>query len=148
MSYEAISNSVRNTVNGILVAAGVQAFWDNHTGPGEPVYPTGVETDSSMQRWVRVTVRYIPSVQASIGGVKNRFRRFGLVTVQIFVARDIGDAHALEIIDLLSDEADGFEGKTIDGVTYHELSPGEVVPNSGSWYQLNTSCMFYSDVLK
>lgn len=64
--------------------------------------------------WVRLNV--LPGNQTQVGmGIRRRFRRIGIVLVQIFVPAGSGDGLAKELADSV---ADIFMGRTVNGVIF------------------------------
>lgn len=143
MSYSSIHNAIRKNLEALWTDNAIESRFDNNLK--DPPDPDPTERDDEKVGWVRNSIRIPASEQASIGAVKNRWRRFGIVIVQVFVPMNTGDARALQIVDLFVEK---FEGKDIDGITFREATPSKVVPSDGPWYQVNTSCSFFVDELK
>jgi hypothetical protein len=92
--------------------------------------------------WVRLHV--LSGDQRQVGmGKYRRFRRIGLVEVQIFVPAGSGDGLAREIADSV---ADIFEGRTVSGVIFRGTGLNRVGV-TGAWVQWNCSTPYQADSL-
>lgn len=109
--------------------------------------PTDAGTDENPVSWARVTVQHTGSSQASLSGDSGarRWRRVGLVTVQIFTPYGTG----LSLADKLSMVATrAFEGKsTPSGIWFRDVSPQEIGQDS-IWFQTNVSASFEYDEVR
>jgi hypothetical protein len=103
--------------------------------------PTGADC------WVWVSVRNAPNTRQVTVGQANgrRFRREGLVTVQVF--GPIGQG--LKYNDLIANVVEGiFKGKSTGDDTVQFLSTSVVdIGESGSWAQTNVSAVFTYDMV-
>lgn len=112
------------------------------------VYDDAVESiPKNAAPWVRIQVKHGPSNQATLGGVGNRrFRKTGIVTVQVFTESSGGltlsDAYAKIAVDI-------FEGNTTtpDGVMFTNVTAKEI-GNVGDWFQTNVTASFNYDIVK
>jgi len=92
--------------------------------------------------WVRLTV--IPGQQTQVEmGMKRRYRRRGLVVVDIFVPAGSGDGLAKVLGDVV---ADIFMGRSVSGVVFQGTSLDRVGPD-GPWIQYSSSTPFFADSL-
>lgn len=106
------------------------------------------DTPSGNDSWARVTVLHNVSGQVTMGPPNNRrFRRQGLVTVQIFTP--FGDG--LTDSDIFAKVAlDAFEGKETGGgdtVEFRNVRMEEIGQN-GNWHQTNVIAEFEYDEVK
>lgn len=122
-----------------------QEFLDNwnplipHTFDNEGFNADGIP------EWVRLTVRHTPGGQHTLGALGHRrFRRRGLVIVQVFVPVDRG---LLRCDELAAAARDIFEGKTLSGVMLHDGNYREVGPDR-QWFQGNITVDFSFDETK
>lgn len=102
--------------------------------------------------WARVTVQHNITQQATVGGRitpggggGQRFRRFGIVTIQIFTVSGDG----LTTSDVLVQLAlNAFEGKRTgsDRVEFRNVRPNEI-GQEGPWHQTNVIAEFVYDRL-
>jgi hypothetical protein len=98
--------------------------------------------------FARITVVHGPSEQVSVGGEtgNRRFRRFGVITVQIFALAGDGLSSADSFAKIA---LDAFEGdKTgLDRVTFRNVRINEV-GEDGPWMQVNVLADFDWDTVK
>lgn len=97
--------------------------------------------------WARVTVQHASGEQATLSDhVGNRkFRREGLVTIQVFTQFGQG----LRKADVLGKiAADAFEGKaTQNQIWFRDVTVNEI-GQSGDWFQTNVLVSFIYDEIK
>ena len=102
--------------------------------------------------YARVTVQHNTSTQTTLGGKPSqggagrRFRRFGIVTVQVFTPFGDGLTSGDPLVDLLVDALEG-EDTGSDRVEFHNVSATEVGHN-GVWHQTNVTAEFRYDRVK
>ena len=90
--------------------------------------------------WVRLTV--LPGGQTQVGmGSLRRFRRVGVIAVQIFVPAGSGDGLAREIADSV---ANIFQGRTISGVICRGTGLTRV-GTDGPWTQWSADTPYQAD---
>lgn len=98
--------------------------------------------------WARIQVRHNSFFKATVGGEvgNRRFRRVGLVTIQIFtpVGEGLSQADSLAKIAL-----DAFEGKSTgaDSIEFRNARINEI-GRDGSWFQTNVLVDFEYDEVK
>lgn len=85
--------------------------------------------------WVRLNV--LPGTQTQVSmGIRRRFRRVGVVLVQIFVPAGSGDGLAKELADSV---ANIFMGRTVNGVIFRGTSVDrQGVDGSWTLWRANT----------
>lgn len=106
------------------------------------------ETPSGNVPWAKVWVKHDPKFrQATLGGKGNRrFRRTGVVTVQIFTPSGEG----LTNNDIFAKIAlDAFEGESTgaDAIEFRNAGSQEI-GQDGPWYQTNVTADFEYDEVK
>ena len=102
--------------------------------------------------WARITVQHNTFTQVTLGGKValggggSRFRRNGLVTVQIFTPSGDGLTTADPLVDLA---VDAFEGEDTgsDRIEFRNARANEV-GNDGAWHQTNVTAEFEYDRVK
>lgn len=112
----------------------IPAFFDN---AGDDVTPPEDST------WVRLTILPGDSSQVEMGNTR-RWRRVGVLIVQIFVPAASGTGLALELGDTVRDI---FEGLTVSGVIFRATSLNRVGLD-GAWLQYNAITPFQADELR
>jgi hypothetical protein len=122
------------------------AEWANRT----PVaWPNANFTPPQGQPWVRFGVFPAHAAQVSMGGAGNRrFRRSGLLIIEVFTPAGRGDGEA----NVLAEQVAAiFRGVTAEGVRYAgpkgespRRLPGRV---DGAWYQVPVHVPYQSDEL-
>jgi hypothetical protein len=126
--------------------------WNVQTSPPLLVYddqPRDLPNDAS---WARIMVEHTFFSQAtlggkvSLGGGGSRFRRAGLVTVQIFTPVGDGLTTADPLVDLA---IDAFEGESTgsDRIEFRNARANEV-GSDGAWTQVNVLAEFEYDRVK
>lgn len=99
-------------------------------------------TPPNLTAWVRLSVLSGEQRQVEMGR-KRRFRRTGLVVVDIFVPAGDGDGQAKELGDAV---VDIFQGRTVNGVVLRGTSV-ERVGVEGGWLQYSASTLYQADSL-
>lgn len=116
---------------------GYQVFYTDQGGPGP----------SNRDPWARALVQHNTGFEATLRGAEQtrRYRRLGLITVQLFTPA--GDS--LSSADTLGKLIlDAFEGKaTPGGVWFRNARYNEVGPD-GDFYQCNVLVEFEYDEIK
>lgn len=85
------------------------------------------------QTWLRAQFAPNDGFQASMGGGPNRYRRFGLLTVQVFTPGGQGKRANGAICQTLMR---GFEGQAAGAVSFENVRTVEV-GRSDAWFQQN-----------
>jgi hypothetical protein len=112
----------------------IPVFFDN---AGDDVQPP------QNSAWVRLTVLPGSSQQVEMGRLR-RWRRAGVVAVQIFVPAASGTGLAQELGDTVRDI---FEGLTVSSVIFRATSLNRVGLD-GAWLQYNANTNFQADELR
>ena len=143
-----MTSATFNEANNEILAA-FKAAWDT-TGfvvAYENVKSQDTVPPSGSAPWARVTLRHTFGDQASlasVGGVR-RWRRDGLVTVQIFIPLGEGLSEGYSLAKTV---VDAFEGTaTASSVWFRNVRVNEV-GSDGEWYQVNVLADFTYDEVK
>lgn len=93
-----------------------------------------------------LTPRVTIGAPVALGGNGARFRRFGIVTVQIFTISGDGLTTADDLVDLA---VDAFEGESTgsDRIEFRATRPNEI-GQDGPWFQTNVIAEFDYDRVK
>jgi hypothetical protein len=95
--------------------------------------------------WIRLTILDGEGQQVEMG-MKQRWRRPGIVEIQVFIPAGDGDGLSAELCDTVRDI---FEGRTINGVIFRATSRRRVGRGRDSaWVQWNASTPFQADELR
>ncbi len=140
MGFDATATTIRTRFNTQWpsLQPTVPFTFDNQ-GQNEEDFPT---RDSA---WVRLTILDGDSLQVEMAGTR-RWRRPGVVEVQIFVPAGTGDGLSAELADSVRDI---FEGRTISGVIFRATSRQRVGRGrDAAWVQWNASTPFQADELR
>ena len=112
----------------------IPVFFDN---AGDAVQPP------QNSAWVRLTVLPGGSQQVEMGRLR-RWRRVGVIAVQIYVPAASGTGLAQELGDTVRDI---FEGLTLSSVIFRATSLNRVGLD-GAWLQYNATTPFQADELR
>ncbi len=136
MGFAATENEIRSrfATQWAIEQPSVQVFYDN---AGDDVTPP------QNTAWVRLTILPGQSQQVEMGRLR-RWRRVGLIVVQIFVPAASGTGLAQELGDSVRDI---FEGVTLSGVLFRATSLNRVGLD-GAWLQYNATTPFQADELR
>jgi len=102
--------------------------------------------------YARITIKHNISPQVTIGasvaqgGNGVRFRRFGLVTVQVFEISGDGLTGADVLVDLALDAFEG-EKTGLDRIEFRNAN-AEEIGEDGPWYHTNVTAEFVYDRVK
>lgn len=111
----------------------------DNQGKDDDVFP------SRDAAWVRLTLLDGEAEQVEMGGTR-RWRRTGVIEIQIFIPAGDGDGQSAELCDTVRDI---FEGRTISGVIFRATSRRRVGRGRDSaWVQWNASTTFQADELR
>lgn len=133
MGYSADAQTIRERFN---------AEWPVEQ-PGIPFSFGDVEYNPpDDEPWVRVNTLSGAQTQVSMGKLR-RFRRVGIVVVQIFVPAGSGDGTARELADSVSAI---YQGRTVNGVIFRGTGLTRVGVD-GAWVQYNASTPYQADDL-
>lgn len=93
--------------------------------------------------WARLNIRHTDGEQATMGAPgSNRFRRFGIVTVQIFQKQG---SYGIAGRELAENALAIFAGIENDAITYYNGSVREIGNDGRGWYQINVITEFRYD---
>lgn len=107
-------------------------------------WPDRKFTIPDAQSWVRFTCAENDGEQVSMGNPgANRFRHYGIVTIQIFQRQDQGSIEARE---LAADALGVFMGaQTTNGVVFQDVQGRQIGNDGAGFYQINVLASFYYD---
>jgi len=127
-----------------LTSAPIPILWDG-INPLEPPQPASTAA-AEARPWVRIEMRHNVGGQAGFGDGVRRYRRVGIITVEVFTPMGTGfDALHDELVQIVKD---AFEGKTTPSdVEFRDVSPKEVGP-TGPWFQSDVNIAFEYDEIK
>jgi hypothetical protein len=136
MSFADTENLIRSRFNTQWTALRptIPVFYDNAGDDVEP--PENSE-------WVRLTVLPGDSQQVEMGRLR-RWRRVGVIIIQIFVPAASGTGLAQELGDTVKQI---FEGITVSSVIFRATSLNRVGLD-GAWLQYNATTPFQADELR
>ena len=136
-----------------LILAHFKTAWDAGTPPIPVVFYDDNENDlPADDHYARVTIQHNEFEQRTLGGKPSlggggrRFRRSGLLTVQIFTVNDDGLTSSDALVDLLMDAFEG-EDTSSDEVEFINVRANEV-GHDGAWHQTNFLAEFRYDRIK
>lgn len=125
--------------------AEIRAFFDTAWASlTEIAWPDVEFTVPEGETWVRFNCRENEGRQVSMGSVgSNRFRHFGIVTIQIFQPQGQGsnDARIKAAVAM-----DAFMGqKTTNDIVFNEVFGLQVGNDGSGYFQINVAASFYYD---
>ena len=96
------------------------------------------------QSWVRFNCQENDGEQVSIGNPgNNRFRHYGIVTIQVFQPQGQG---SIEARQLATDALGVFMGsQTTNGVIFYDVQGRQIGNDGNGFYQINVAASFYYD---
>lgn len=95
------------------------------------------------ETWARFTIKNFDGYQASMGSPgSNRFRRKGLITIQIFQKEGTAGLDALAKADIA---VNIFLGVENSGIRYYDVQMNEIGNDGAGWYQINVLAYFQYD---
>ncbi len=96
------------------------------------------------KNWVRFTCQENDGEQVSMGSPgSNRFRHYGVVTIQVFQPQDRGSKDARQ---LATDALGVFMGaQTTNGVIFYDVAGRQIGNDGNGFYQINVVASFYYD---
>jgi hypothetical protein len=145
MTYEAARAVIQQYFNANWTGTPMSAVvLDNEP---QPTKPAG--------SWVRLSINPNFSQQESFGGGTDRFRRFGIVFVQIFTRQGIGpkvsDALIDETVNLFEVIVGGPSKRRLAGppsILFGDVNVTRVGRTEDEFYQQNVAAFFQFDDLK
>lgn len=95
------------------------------------------------ETWIRFDMKHNEGYQASAGSPgSNRFRREGVITIQVFAPEGDGANDAADKADAV---ADIFIGKTENGIQYYDTTSRDVGNDENGFFQINVTTKFKYD---
>jgi len=109
-----------------------------------PNVPFTLPADGS---WVRFTMKNNDGRQVTMGSPgANRYRRIGIVTIQVFrkikASRPESTSKVLELADTV---ADIFIANQLNGILFKNVNARDVGNDGNGWYQYNVTAEFQYD---
>lgn len=115
--------------------------WNNLT---LVAYPDVKFTPPSGATWVRFNCQENEGRQVSMGDPgNNRFRHFGIVTIQVFASQ--GNAGRDARVKAAAALALFMGAQTPNGITFTESFPRQIGNDENGYYQINVSASFWYD---
>lgn len=115
--------------------------WNNAT----PVAYPDVPFNPPSSTWVRLNISHADGYQASIGSPgSNKFRRTGLVTVQVFQKQGKAGVDAHKKADLA---VAAFLGKKAGHIQFYDVQAREIGNDGAGYFQINVLAYFQYDVI-
>lgn len=90
----------------------------------------------------RLTIQFVTGSRADLAG--RRFRRTGLMTVQVFVPQGSGTEEAEQTAEALIEALEGVGPATLENVWLRDIGMREV-GSDGTYYQVNVEAEFTFD---
>lgn len=134
------------------ILALVTTAWNAQGSPPQLVYDDKPQDLPDTATYARITIQHNTSSQVTLGGKPSqggagrRFRRNGLITVQIFTPFGDGLTTSDPLVDLVVDALEGEETGS-DQVEFKNVSVNEIGEN-GAWHQTNVTAEFEWDRVK
>lgn len=101
-------------------------------------------TPPSNTAWVRFNCQENDGEQVSMGDPNNnRFRHYGIVTIQIFQAQ--GNAGIIARAKAAAAVAVFMGAQTTNGITFRKVYPKQIGNDGNGFYQINVLASFYYD---
>jgi len=132
-------------MNFIQAEAEIRKFfndaWNDAT---EIAWPDLKFTIPDSENWVRFDCTENDGEQVSMGSPgSNRFRHYGIVTIQVFAPQDQGSVDARQ---LATDALGVFMGAvTTNGVYFYDVQGRQIGNDGNGFYQINVVASFYYD---
>lgn len=127
--------------------AEIRKFFDTGWASAtEVAYPDLEFTVPTNTTWVRFDVRENDGTQVSMGSVgNNRFRHFGIITIQVFQPSGQGSVDAR---DKANKALSVFMGKkTTNDIQFTDVQARQIGNDGKGFYQVNVLASFYYDEL-
>jgi hypothetical protein len=123
--------------------AAVRAFFNTHWNSATPIAWPDLSFTPPNGSWVRFNMKNTAAPQASIGAPgSNLFRRYGIVTIQVFQKEGQGSKDARAKSDKA---ADIFLTQTLSGFIFRNVNAREIGTDGAGWYQWNVTVEYQYD---
>lgn len=132
-------------MNFIEAEAEIRAFFNTAWANATPIaWPDLKFTIPSDENWIRFNCQENDGEQVSMGSPgSNRFRHYGVVTIQVFQPQGQGSKAARQ---LATDALGVFMGaQTTNGVIFHDVAGRQIGNDGNGFYQINVVSSFYYD---
>lgn len=139
MNFDQAESDIRKFFDAAWTAA-----FPNPATPPTIAWPDIEFTIPESQTWVRFNCQENDGRQVSMGDPgNNRFRHFGLVTIQVFQPRGEG---SIDARDKATAALGAFMGaQTTGGVTFIDVSARQIGDDGHGFYQINVLAPFWYD---
>lgn len=127
--------------------AALKAAWDptTYNMHYQNVVPQADRVPDANEPWGRVYIEHTQGFQATLTGVGGRrFRRRGVITVQIFVPTGEGLSQAYTLGKVVTD---AFEGQDVSGIWFRNARINEVGPD-GNFFMIVAMVEFEYDEIR
>jgi len=129
-----------------LIFAALRDAW---VGSGETIsrvaWPDRKFKPPSAANWMRVEYDIISGNQSGFGTSNKKFRRDGLLSIQLFTPLSGGSTSPTNLAKIV---ADAFEGVRLGGIWFRTISGPTPVGQSGGFRQTNIAVAFEYDEVK
>lgn len=132
-------------MNFIEAEAEIRKFFNDAWNGATPIaWPDLKFSIPDRQNWVRFDCAENDGQQVSMGSPgSNRFRHYGIVTIQVFQPQDQGSKEARQ---LATDALGVFMGAvTANGVQFYDVQGRQIGNDGNGFYQINVLASFYYD---
>jgi hypothetical protein len=132
-------------MNFIQAEAEIRKFFNDAWNDATPIaWPDLKFTIPDAENWVRFNCQENDGQQVSMGSPgSNRFRHYGIVTIQVFAPQDQG---SIEARQLATDALGVFMGaQTTNGVLFQDVQGRQIGNDGKGFYQINVLASFYYD---
>lgn len=120
----------------------VREFFETGWASLTPIAWPDVSYQPGDVTWVRFVMTNNIGTQASTGGLTNRFRRRGIVAIQVFAPEGDAGRDAAAKADTA---ADIFLANNLDGITFQNINAKQIGSDGSGWYQWNVTAEYYYD---
>jgi hypothetical protein len=123
--------------------AAVRAFFNTHWNSLTPIAWPDMKFTPRNSTWVRFSMKNNAARQASIGAPGNNlFRRYGIITIQVFQKEGQASKDARTKADAA---ADIFITESLDGFIFSNVNARDIGPDGAGWYQWNVIAEYQYD---
>lgn len=132
-------------MNFIEAEAEIRKFFNDAWNGATPIaWPDLKFPIPDRENWVRFDCAENDGQQVSMGSPgSNRFRHYGIVTIQVFQPQDQGSKEARQ---LATDALGVFMGAvTANGVYFQDVQGRQIGNDGNGFYQINVLASFYYD---
>lgn len=127
--------------------AAVRAYFNTKWAGATPIaWPDDHFNPPNNDTWVRFSMKNNVGFQASIGSPgNNKFRRQGIITIQIFQKAGQRSIDAREKADLAASIF--ISPNKLAGFTFRNVNARDIGPDGAKWYQWNVTAEYEYDII-